>query len=356
MALTLDSLINEVIEKKASDLHIHTEVPPQLRINSKLVSLDYPVLTAEKTQELIYSVLDEYEIMHFEERKELDKSFSTKDDFRFRLNVFYHRGAVCAAIRAVSVDVPGFEELGLPAEQLVNICRSNNGLVLITGATGSGKTTTLASIVDYINMERACHIVTVEDPIEVIHKNKKSFITQREIGRDTNSFAQGLKYILRQDPNVILIGEMRDLETIQAALNIAETGHLVFATLHTPDCVQTINRIIDVFPAVQQSQVRTQLSYVLLATISQRLLPRVGGASLCLAAEVMISNFGIKAMMRENKIHQIFSLIHTGQKDGSKTMNNSLYELYHQGFINYQEASAHVTDIDDFKRFFKERR
>jgi len=353
MSLNLDVMLKIIIEKGASDLHIHANTRPHVRINSKLVALDYPPLSAEESKSLIYAMLDDEEIKRFEEVKELDKSFGKEGYSRFRINVFYHRSTVCAAIRSIPVDIPGFEQLGLPEEQLSSICRSKRGLVLVTGATGSGKTTTLASIIDRINSERYCHVITVEDPIEVIHTDRKSIISQREIGQDSRSFCAALKYVLRQDPDVILIGEMRDLETIQAALNIAETGHLVFATLHTSDCVQTINRIIDVFPGGQQAQVRTQLSYVLLATISQQLLPKADNSGRCLAVELMVANFGIRAMIREEKVHQIFSLIQTGQKDGMKTMNKSLYELYRQGTITYQEAAAHVTDAEDFRRFFK---
>ncbi|MBI4845249.1 MAG: PilT/PilU family type 4a pilus ATPase [Candidatus Omnitrophica bacterium] len=354
MSLTLIELLKEMTERNASDLHIHTDSPPQLRINSRLVSIDgAEVLFAGQTKELVYSNLTEGEKNKFEEKKELDKAFSIGGVARFRMNVFYHRNAVCAAIRALPITIPDFKSLGLPEEQLNSICRMKRGLVLVTGATGVGKTTTLASIIDRINIERSCHIVTIEDPVEIVHKNKKSIVTQREVGIDTCSFGDALKFVLRQDPDVILIGEMRDLETISAALNIAETGHLVFATLHTTDCVQTINRIIDVFPASAQSQVRTQLSYVLVATISQNLIPRADNTGRCLAVETMVTNLAIRAMMREEKIHQIFSLIQTGQKDGMKTMNHALYELYKQGAISYQEAAAHVTDHEDFMRCFK---
>ncbi|MBU4477955.1 MAG: type IV pilus twitching motility protein PilT [Candidatus Omnitrophica bacterium] len=356
MASNIEKLLNIMLEKGGSDLHIHAETFPIVRINGKLTAVEKDVLSAEDSKKLVYALLNETEIKILEKRKELDKGFSLEDKGRFRLNAFYHRGAVCAAIRSVPLTVPDFKTLGLPEEQMASICRSKSGLVLVTGATGVGKTTTLASIVDRINAERYCHIITIEDPVEVVHKNKKSIITQREVGNDTLGFGPALKYILRQDPDVILIGEMRDFETIQAALNIAETGHLVFATLHTTDCVQTINRIIDVFPGSQQSQVRTQLSYVLLATISQQLLPKTDSSGLCLAVEIMVSNFGVRTMIREDKIHQIFSMIQTGQKEGMKTMNQSLFELYREGKISYQEASLHVSDLEDFKRFFKDGR
>lgn len=353
MALNMHQLLKELVESNASDLHIHTATPPQVRVNSKLVPLDYPVLSIADTKPLVYSLLSPEEIKEFETRKELDKSYSIEGLSRFRMNVFYQRGAVCASLRSIPLTIPSFDELGLPTEQLVDICRKQKGLVLVTGATGVGKTTTLAAIVDRINTERHCHIVTVEDPIEYAHANKKAIVSQREVGVDTLTFPDALKYVLRQDPDVILIGEMRDLETIQAALNIAETGHLVFATLHTSDCIQTINRIIDVFPAGQQEQVRTQLSFVLLATISQQLIPRMDGKGRALAVEIMMSNYAVRTLIRELKIHQIFSIIQTGQTEGMKTMNQSLYELYKQGLISYQESAARVTDVEDFKRFFK---
>lgn len=355
MIPTMDTLLKIMLERGASDLHVHSNTPPQIRVNAKLIALDLPVLSPDDCKSLIYSQLTVDEIALFEKKKELDKGYGDKAGLasRFRMNVFYHRGSVCAAIRALPIEIPDFKALGLPEEQMEAICRCQKGLVLVTGATGVGKTTTLASVIKRINSERYCHIVTVEDPIEVIHTDERSIVTQRQIGEDTHSFAAALKYVLRQDPDVILIGEMRDLETMQAALNIAETGHLVFSTLHTSDCVQTINRIIDVFPASHQAQVRTQLSYVLLATISQQLLPTADGSRMCLAAEIMMASFGVRAMIRENKVHQVFSLIQTGQKEGMKTMNQALYELYKQGMISYQDASAHVTDSEDFKRFFK---
>ncbi|MCP4650050.1 MAG: type IV pilus twitching motility protein PilT [PVC group bacterium] len=353
MEFNIETLAKIMIERRASDLHIHTDSPPQVRVDSKLLILDYPELSPDDSKLLIYSMLTPDEIKHFETYKELDKSCYIENAGRFRMNVFFHRGTVCASLRCIPGALPHFRELGLPEEQILQICRSQSGLVLVTGATGVGKTTTLSAMVNHINSERQCHIVTVEDPIEFVHDNRKSLISQREIGTDTNSFGEALKYVLRQDPDVILIGELRDLETIQAALNIAETGHLVFATLHTSDCVQTINRVVDVFPASQQAQVRTQLSFVLLATISQQLIPRADKQGRALATELMIANFGVKAMIREEKIHQIFSLIQTGQKDGMRTMNQSLFELYKQGIINYQDASLYVTDHDDFKRFFK---
>ncbi len=353
MALNMTELLNEMVDRGASDLHIHTDSPPQLRIYSRLNPFKPTKSSPDETKALIYSILSPEEIKEFESRKELDKSFGIEGTSRFRMNVYYQRSTVCASIRAIPYGIPSFDELGLPEEQLIRICRSQKGLVLVTGATGSGKTTTLASVIDRINSERDCHVVTVEDPIEYVHTNKKALISQREVGSDTHSFNDALKYVMRQDPDVILIGEMRDLETIQAALNIAETGHLVFATLHTSDSVQSVNRIIDVFPSFTQAQVRTQLSFVLLATLTQQLIPLSDRPGRCLAAEIMVANFAVRAMIREEKVHQIFSLIQTGLKEGMKTMNQSLYELYRDGHLTYKDAAARVTDPEDFKRFFK---
>jgi len=353
MPVTMEVLLREMVERHASDLHMHSHTPPQIRVNSRLLALGYPDLTPDECKGLIFSQLTTDEIQEFEQRKELDKSFGIPGFSRFRLNAFYNRGSVCAAVRAIPESIPSFAELGLPEDIMGRICRTQRGLVLITGSTGAGKTTTMASVVKYINAERNCHIVTIEDPIEYIHNNNHCIITQREVGADTHSFGDALKYVLRQDPDVIIIGEMRDLETIQAALNIAETGHLVFATLHTADCVQTINRIIDVFPPSQQAQVRTQLSFVLVGSLSQLLLPRSDGKGRCLATEIMIANLGVRTLIREEKVHQIFSLLQTGQQDGMRTLNQSLYELYRQGKISYQEAVNHVSDQEDFKRFFR---
>jgi twitching motility protein PilT len=245
-----------------------------------------------------------------------------------------------------------FEECGLPADIITAQCKRPKGLVLVTGATGSGKSTTLASMIDWINKERDCHIITVEDPIEFVHFGKKAIVDQREVGQDTHSFGAALKHVLRQDPDVILIGEMRDLETIESALIIAETGHLVFATLHTSDCVQTINRVIDVFPSHQQQQIRTQLSFVLNAILSQQLIPKAGGRGRVLAVEVAIVNPAIRSLIREAKIHQLYSVIQTSQKEGMRTMNQALFELTKKGLISYEEASARTMDQEELKRLF----
>jgi twitching motility protein PilT len=353
MAVEMAKLLKTLIERKGSDLHIGANTQPHIRIDEKMVAVGEQMLKPSEAKELIYSILKPEEIEKFHAKKELDRSFEIEGMSRFRMNVFYQRGHVGCAIRVIPFDILSFGDCGLPVKVVTSLSRKPKGLVLVTGATGSGKSTTLASIIDKINDERSCHIITVEDPIEFVHKNKQAVIDQREVGQDTNSFAAALKHVLRQDPDVILVGEMRDLETIEAALTIAETGHLVFATLHTSDAVQTINRIIDVFPSHQQQQVRTQLSFVLVGILSQQLVPKVGGTGRVLAAEVMLATAAVKSMIREQKVHQIYSIVQTGQKDGMRTMNQSLYELYTEKHITYEDAVSRSTDPDDLIRLFK---
>ncbi|MCP4650048.1 MAG: type IV pilus twitching motility protein PilT [PVC group bacterium] len=353
MAAELSQMLRVLIERNASDLHLSAHSPPHLRIDEKIVSLDMSPLSGEDVKEIIYGVLNPEEIAKFEKNRELDRSFEIEGLSRFRMNVFWQRGFVGTAIRAIPFKILSFAECGLPVKIVTELARKPKGLVLVTGATGSGKSTTLASIVDKINEERACHIITVEDPIEFVHSNKLSVVDQREIGQDTKTFALALKHILRQDPDVILVGEMRDLETIEAALTIAETGHLVFATLHTSDAVQTVNRIIDVFPSHQQQQVRTQLSFVMVGILSQQLIPKVGGFGRVLASEVMVATPAVKSMVREQKVHQIYSIMQTGQKDNMQTMNQALYDLYTRKLISYEEAMSRSTDTDDLVRLFK---
>ena len=279
---------------------------------------------------------DQIEI--FERDLEFDFSFGIEKLARFRVNVFKQRSYVGCAIRLIPYEIMTFEQCGLPIKIVSELCKKQKGLVLVTGATGSGKSTTLASMVDSINSQRSCHIITVEDPIEFVHKNKKAIIDQREVYSDTHSFGAALKHVLRQDPNVILIGEMRDLETIESALIIAETGHLVFATLHTSDCVQTINRVVDVFSAYQQQQIRTQLSFVLLGVLSQQLIPKAKGSGRVLATEVLTATMAVRSLIREAKIHQMYSAIQTSQKEGMRTMNQALSELHGKGAISYEDA------------------
>ncbi len=353
MALDISKMLRMLIERNGSDLHIGAKTSAHIRVDEKIVALDQQILTADEAEKLIYGLLNPAEIKRLKEVRELDRSFEIEGLSRFRMNVFYQRGFIGCAIRVIPFKILTFDECGLPVKTVVELCRKPKGLILVTGATGSGKSTTLSSIVDKINDERPCHIITVEDPIEFVHKNKQAIIDQREVGQDTRSFAIALKHVLRQDPDVILVGEMRDLETIEAALTIAETGHLVFATLHTSDAVQTINRIIDVFPSHQQQQVRTQFSFVLLGILSQQLIPKVGGSGRVLASEVMIATPAIKSMIREQKVHQIYSILQTGTKEGMKTMNQSIYELYTEKHISYEDAVSRSMDPEDLIRLFK---
>jgi twitching motility protein PilT len=324
-------------------------VPPQLRINGSLIPLDLPPLRAADTKQLIYSILTDVQKHKFEENWELDLSFGVEGLSRFRANVFMQRGAMAAAFRTIPNRILSFQELGL-APQIADLANKPRGLILVTGPTGSGKSTTLAALIDKINNERHLHIVTIEDPIEFVHHHKKALINQRELDADTKSFKNALKYILRQDPDVVLIGEMRDLETIESALVISETGHLVFATLHTNSCVQTINRVVDVFPSYQQAQVRAQLSFVLEGVLSQQLLPRADGKGRVLALEIMVPNSAIRNLIREDKIHQIYSQMQVGQaKFGMQTMNQSLLSLYTRRYISYEEAISRSSDPEELR-------
>lgn len=337
--LTLRELLETMVKQNASDLHITVGTPPQIRVDGKLAKMDLDVLTPEDTKKLAYSVMNEKQRLKFEENSELDLSFGVKNLSRFRCNIFMQRGNVAMALRQIPHRVPTFEELKIPS-QVVKLAELPRGLILVTGPTGSGKSTTLAALIDKVNKEQRKHIITVEDPIEYLHSHQGCIINQREVHADTMSFAASLKYALRQDPDVILIGEMRDLETMEAALTISETGHLAFATLHTNSAAEAINRIIDVFPTTQQEQVRVQLSFVLQAVVTQQLLPKVGGGRV-LALEILIATPAIRAVIRDDKIHQIYSLIQAGQKYGMKTMNQSLYELYSSRKITYNDAAGH---------------
>ena len=346
----LHQLLKELIDKGGSDLHITTNSPPQIRVDGKLEPMSMPALSPVETKQLCYSVLTEAQKHKFEEENELDLSFGVKGLSRFRGNVFIQRGAVAGVFRVIPYKILTFEELGLPPI-VKELAAKPRGLVLVTGPTGSGKSTTLASIIDRINMDRREHIVTVEDPIEYLHPHKGCLVNQREVGADTRSFKNALKYILRQDPDIVLVGELRDLETIESALTVAETGHLCFATLHTNSCVQTINRIIDVFPPYQQTQVRTQLSFVLEGVLSQTLIPRVGGTGRILALEVMVPNPAIRNLIREDKIHQIYSQMQVGQeKFGMQTMNQSLISLVSRRLISLDDALGRSSDPDEFKQ------
>jgi len=344
MAATMHDLLSFMVERGASDLHITTGTCPQIRMNGKLTPLtQFEQLTPQDTQRLAYSVLNESQKQKFEEESELDLSFGIQGLARFRCNVYRQRGAVGCAIRVIPVKIRGFGDLGLPPiiEQLAE---RPKGLVLVTGPTGSGKSTTLAAMVDKINSEREDHIMTIEDPIEFVHHHKKCLVNQREVFSDTQSFKNALKHILRQDPDVVLVGEMRDLETVAAALTIAETGHLTLATLHTNSCAQTMNRIIDVFPTSQQGQVRAQLSLVLEGVLAQQLIPTVDGQGRVMALEIMVATPAIRNLIREEKIHQIYSSMQAGQKFGMQTMNQSLLSLVQQRRISREEAVNRTMD------------
>ncbi len=348
--VSIDELAQIVVYHNASDLHITAGSPPAIRVDGKIMPLtQYPVLQPKDTQKLIYSIMNEKQRNRFEQDKELDFSFGIKDIGRFRVNVFFQRGTVAAALRRIPFEIKPMEELGLiPAVK--QLCHKSMGLVLVTGPTGSGKTTTLASMIDYINTNFPYHIITIEDPIEYVYFHKKSIVNQREIGNDTDAFHIALKYALREDPDVILVGEMRDLETIKAALTAAETGHLVFGTLHTNTAIQTINRIINVFPENEQDQVRTELSFVLQGVISQRLLPKVGGGRI-LIHEVLIPTTGIRNLIRENKIHQIYGLMQTGQVEtGMQTFNQSLARALSRNLITLEDALRVSPDPNELKR------
>jgi twitching motility protein PilT len=355
LQVNLHQLLRAMIEKGESDMHITTGAPPLLRIDGAIVPLKIPALSPVETKQLCYSVLTEEQKIQFEKTKELDLSFGVKNLSRFRANIFLQRGAVSGAFRSIPFKILTFDELGLPPV-IAELASKPRGLVLVTGPTGSGKSTTLASILDKINAETRQHIVTVEDPIEYLHPHKRSIVNQREVGSDTQTFKAALKYVLRQDPDVVLVGEMRDLETIEAALTIAETGHLVFATLHTNSALQSINRIIDVFPPHQQSQVRAQLSFVLEGVVSQLLLPRAGTPGRCLALEVMVPNAAIRNLIREDKVHQIYSQMQIGQaKHGMQTLNQSLFSLYTRRMITLEEAMGRSNDVDELRNMIEGR-
>lgn len=345
----LHQLLKAMVEKGATDLHVTTGSPPQLRIDGRLVPLKTAPLTNIETKQLCYSILTDAQKHKFEEENELDLSFGVKGLSRFRANLFMQRGAVAGAFRTIPYKILSFSELGLPPI-VTDLAKKPRGLVLVTGPTGSGKSTTLASIIDKINTERHEHILTVEDPIEYLHPHKNCVVNQREVGADTHSFKKALKYILRQDPDVVLVGEMRDLETIEAALVVSETGHMAFGTLHTNSAVQTINRVLDVFPPYQQPQVRAQLSFVLEGVLTQNLLPRANGPGRVLAIEVMIPNPAIRNLIREDKIHQIYSSMQVGQsKFGMQTFNQSLLGLLQRRVITLDEAMGRSSDPDELR-------
>ena len=345
----LHQLLKAMVEKGASDLHITTGSPPQLRIDGELVPLKTPPLTPVETKQLCYSILTDAQKHKFEEENELDLSFGVKGLSRFRANVYMQRGAVAGAFRTIPFKILTFQELGLPPV-VAELSKKPRGMVLVTGPTGSGKSTTLASLIDKINTERHEHIMTIEDPIEYLHPHKNCLVNQREVGADTRNFKTALKYILRQDPDVVLVGEMRDLETIEAALVIAETGHCCYGTLHTNSAVQTINRMLDVFPPYQQPQVRAQLSFVLEGVMSQALVAKASGPGRVLALEVMVPNPAIRNLIREDKVHQIYSSMQVGQaKYGMQTFNQALAMLLSRRIISQEEAFGRSSDPEELK-------
>src|SRR5690242_20532996 len=348
--VNLRSLLEEMIERDASDLHITAGDKPKLRIDGEIQNANVDtVLSPKDTMQLAYSILTENQKKRFEMEDELDFSFGIQNLARFRGNCFKQRGCVSLVIRQIPFNIRTFEELGLP-NAVAKMAERPRGLVLVTGPTGSGKSTTLAAMVDKINRERKGHIITVEDPIEFIHRHQGCIVNQREVGTDTKSFANALKYSLREDPDVILVGEMRDLETIQAALTIAETGHLAFATLHTNSAAEAINRIIDVFPSHQQSQVRAQLAFVLEGIITQTLLPKAKGRGRAMAAEILVVTPAIRALIRDDKIHQIYSLMQSGKKYGMQTLNDALYQLYMAREVSDEECLRSSHDPNEFLR------
>ena len=344
----IDDLLRLVVERGGSDLHLAVGIPPVIRIDGQLVPTNYERLTAQDTQRLVYDILTDEQIQRFEANLELDFSYSVSRVSRFRVNVFRDKGTVAAAFRVIPARIPTIRELGLPLI-LEELTRKPRGLILVTGPTGSGKSTTLAAMINQINSERAAHIITIEDPIEYLHQHKLSIINQRELGMDTKSFAAALRSALREDPDVILVGEMRDLETIATAITCAETGHLVLATLHTNNAPQTVDRIVDVFPPEQQEQIRFMLSNNLEAVLCQQLLPRAGMPGRVCAMEIMIATPAIRNLIRESKAHQITSVIQTSANVGMQTMDQSLRDLYLKGIITYEEALSRAMNPEEFK-------
>jgi len=347
--VTLAEMLQKAMQAGASDLHLTVGASPQFRIDGKLRPLEMPVLTPAETKRLAYSIMTDSQKHQFEEKWEIDFSFGIRDLCRFRGNVFTQRGSVGAVFRIIPFEIKSFEALGLPSV-VEKLCEKPRGLVLVTGPTGSGKSTTLASMIDKINHDRHEHIITIEDPIEFVHNHKNCIINQREVSSDTHSFADALRVTLREDPDVVLIGEMRDLETIESALRIAETGHLTFATLHTNSAATTINRIVDIFPASQQSQIRAQLSMVLEGILCQALIPRSNGSGRCMAMEILIPNSAIRNLIREDKIHQIYSSMQTGQeKFGMQTFNQSLAHLVLTKQIAPEDGYAKSSNVEELQ-------
>jgi twitching motility protein PilT len=347
--VSLRDLLNEMVERGASDLHLTAGVPPKFRVDGKLESAGNDPLTPEACEKMIYSILREDQRKRFEDQRELDLSFGIKSLARFRANIFSQRGVTTASIRMIPYEIMPLDQLGLP-RVVEEMAEHPNGLILVTGPTGSGKSTTLAALINKINEERACHIITIEDPIEYVHLHRTAIVNQREVGSDTHGFTDALKYVLRQDPDVILIGEMRDLETMQAALTVAETGHLVFATLHTNSTYESINRIVDVFPTNQHKQVLSQLAFVLRGVLTQQLVPRRGGEGRINVSEILVCTPAMSALIREGKTHQIYSLMQAGQKYGMQTMNQGLFQAYQNKKITVDEALSRSANVQELEQ------
>lgn len=349
--LHIDDLLREAAERGASDLHLSVGLPPTIRVDGRLVHMAYNPLAPNEIQRLVYDILTSDQIQWFEKTRELDFSYGVRGVGRFRANVYRQRGSVGAALRSISNQIPSMEQLKLP-QILREVSRKHSGLVLVTGATGSGKSTSIACMIDLINSERELHIMTIEDPIEYLHRHKRAMVNQRELNTDTDSFENALRAVLREDPDVILIGEMRDLETISAALTLAETGHLVFGTLHTRNAPQAIDRVIDVFPPHQQSQIRVLLSNTIEAIVAQQLLPRTGGGRVA-AIEVLIATSAVRNLIREGKTFQINSVIETSAQNGMQSMDKVLADLHRSGQVSFQDATSRAIDPENFQRFLQ---
>jgi twitching motility protein PilT len=347
----IDEILRMAIERKASDVHLTAGLPPMIRLDGEITPLPYQVLKPEDTRRMVYEVMSAEQLQKFEQTHEMDFAYSVKALARFRFNVYMQRGAVAGALRAIPTKIPSFETLGLPVI-IREIAKRSSGLVLVTGPTGSGKSTTIATMIDDINDSRTSHILTIEDPIEYLHVHKRCMVNQRELHSDTFTFHNALRAVLREDPDIILVGELRDLETIEAALTLAETGHLVFGTLHTRNAPATIDRIVDVFPSDQQDHVRVLLGNTLEGVISQQLLPKLGGGR-CAALEIMIGIPAIKNLVREGKTHQMYSVIETNSQIGMQTMDRSLADLFRNGFVSYEECLMRAVDKETFARLAK---
>lgn len=346
--LHIDDLLRLTCEQGASDIHLSVALPPMLRMDGRLAPTEFAALTPRDVQRLIYDILTNEQIQWFEKTRELDFSYGVQNAGRFRVNVYRQRSSIGVAMRAIPSKIPSLEELRLPA-MLRDLARKHSGLILVTGPTGCGKSTTIAAMIDVINSERSAHIMTIEDPIEYLHRHKKSMVNQRELNTDTDSFENALRAVLREDPDIILIGEMRDLETIATALTLAETGHLVFGTLHTRNAPQTIDRVVDVFPAYQQEQIKVQLSNTMEAVVAQQLIPRLGGGRFA-AVEIVVATPAIRNLIREGKTYQIYSMMETGAQHGMQVMDKVLAQACRSGVISQEEAVARAIDVDNFMR------